>query len=235
MALFSSMKVRNALVKHQKGDVEGARQEYEALLAQGVYKPSYLLPYSVLLLREGGEENYLKVKKLLAKIQKAPDLSKEDRSQLLMNFAVADWKLGNRQKAIDLLEASHRERPCGLSYQTLGFLYVEAGQQDKALSFNTEALAYDDEDPVVLDNMGQYFYRLLGDKLQARTYFDKAHAIKPGQIDTLWFLSLYDLEAGKKQEAVEKLETALEGRFSPLNHVSQEQVRAQIDSLKRDA
>lgn len=235
MALLSGLKVRNALVKHQKGDVEGARREYEALLAEGVYKPNYLLPYSVLLLRDGGEENYQKVKKMLAKIQKAPDLSKEDRSQLLMNFAVADWKLGNKQKAIDLLEASHRERPCGLTFQTLGFLYVDAGQQEKALTFNTEALDYDDEDPVVLDNMGQYCYRLIGDKAQAKIYFEKAHAVKPGQIDTLWFLSRYDLEAGDKQAAINKLETALEGRFSPLNFVSQEQVSQEIVRLKQDA
>jgi tetratricopeptide (TPR) repeat protein len=235
MALLSGLKVRNALVKHQKGDVEGARRDYEALLAEGVYKPNYLLPYSVLLLRDGGEENYQKVKKMLAKIQKAPELSKEDRSQLLMNFAVADWKLGNKQKAIDLLEASHRERSCGLTYQTLGFLYVDAGQQEKALNFNTEALDYDEEDPVVLDNMGQYCYRLIGDKAQAKAYFDKAHALKPGQIDTLWFLSRYDLEAGDKKAALDKLETALEGRFSPLNFVSQEQVRQEIARLKQDA
>ncbi len=233
MALLSGLKVRNALVKHQKGDIEGARRDYEALLAEGVYKPNYLLPYSVLLLRDGGEENYQKVKKMLAKIQKSPELSKEDRSQLLMNFAVADWKLGNKQKAIDLLEASHRERPCGLTYQTLGFLYVDAGQE-KALSFNTEALDYDDQDPVVLDNMGQYYYRITGDKAQAKPYFEKAHALKPGQIDTLWFLSRYDLESGEKQAAVNKLETALEGRFSPLNFVSQEQVRLEIDRLKQD-
>lgn len=235
MALLSGLKVRNALVRHQKGDVEGARREYEALLAQGVYKPNYLLPYSVLLLRDGGEENYLKVKKLLAKIQKSPELSKEERSQLLMNFAVADWKLGNKQKAIELLEASHRERPCGLTYQTLGFLYVDAGQQDKALSFISEALDYDDEDPVVLDNMGQYHYCLTGDKQQAKGYFDKAHAVKPGQIDTLWFLSRYDLEAGDKQAALEKLETAAEGRFSPLNFVSRQQVQGEIDRLQQNA
>ena len=56
-------------------------------------KPNFLLPYSVLLLRDGGDENYQKVKNLLAKIQRSPELSKDERSQLLMNYAVADWKL----------------------------------------------------------------------------------------------------------------------------------------------
>jgi tetratricopeptide (TPR) repeat protein len=229
------MKIRSALSKHQKGDVQGAKHDYEALIAQGIYRPLFLLPYSVILLREGGKENLQKVKNVLAKIQRNKELTPEDRSQLLMNYAVADWKLGNREKAVKLMESSHRERPCGLTYQTLGFLYVEMNDAEQAMAYNTEALDYDDEDSVCLDNMAQTYYRVLGDKEQAKPYFDKAHRIKPGQIDTLWFLSRYDLEKGDTQAAIEKLETASEGRFSPLNYVDKEQVEAEIARLKGNA
>lgn len=234
MGLLDGIKVRTALTKHQKGDIEGAKKDYEALVKNGIMKPNFLLPYTVLLLRDGGEENYQLVKNLLAKIQRSPELSKEDRSQLLMNFSVADWKLGNQEKALKLMESAHKERPCGLTYQTLGFLYVETGDAEKALSFNQEALDYDDEDSVTLDNLGQLYYRLLHDKKKAREYFDRAHAKKPGQIDTLWFLSRYDLEAGDKQAAIGKLETAMEGRFSPLNYVSQSEIDEEIKRLQAD-
>ena len=113
-----------------------------------------------------------------------------------MNYAVCCFKLGDIQRGIDLLEKQHQRQPTGLIYGTLGCLYVEAGMTEKALSYNQEALAYDDEDPICLDNMGQTYYRLVGDKAKAKEYFDAAHKIKPGQIDTLWFLSRYDLEAG---------------------------------------
>ena len=229
------MKIRSALSKHQKGDVQGAKHDYEALIAQGIYRPLFLLPYSVILLREGGEENLQKVKNVLAKIQRNKELTPEDRSQLLMNYAVADWKLGNREKAVKLMESSHRERPCGLTYQTLGFLYVEMNDAEQAMAYNTEALDYDDEDSVCLDNMAQTYYRVLGDKEQAKPYFDKAHRIKPGQIDTLWFLSRYDLEKGDTQAAIDKLETASEGRFSPLNYLDKEKVEAEIARLKGNA
>lgn len=232
MGIMDGFKIRAALAKHQKGDVAGAKQDYEALISRGILKPGFLLPYSVLLLRDGGDENYQKVKNLLAKVQRSPELKPDSRSQLLMNYAVADWKLGNREKAVDLLESAHREYPCGLTYETLGFLYVEMNDADKALSFNLEAYDYDDEASVTLDNLGQLYYRLLDDKQKAKEYFDKAHAVKPGQIDTLWFLSRYDLEAGDQEAAVEKLETALEGRFSPLNYVSKEQVEAEIKRIK---
>ena len=106
-----------------------------------------------------------------------------------------------------------------------------AGVQ-KALDFNLEALDYDDEDPVCLDNVGQMYYRVLGDKEQAKPWFDKAHAIKPEQIDTLYFLSRYDLDSGDRASALEKLKKAQAGRFSPLNYCSREQMLAEIAALE---
>lgn len=108
-------------------------------------------------------------------------------------------------------------------------------EQDKqvAYDFLKEAVDYDDEDPVCLDNMGQFLYRILGDEEGAEQWFRKAIAFKEGQIDTLWFLSRYDLKNGDTASAIEKLEKALEGRFSPLNFVTKEGVQAEIDRLKK--
>ena len=233
MGIMDAFKARKALTDHQKGKYAEARAAYEQLYAGGYVSAAYMLPYSVLLLREGGEKNYLKVKEILKKAEKAPDLDPSRRQELLMNYAVAQYKLGELEKAINLMEASHKKAPCGYTYQTLGYLYIEAGDAEKALAYNQEALEYDDEDPVVLDNMGQTYYRLLGDKEKAKEYFDKAIAIKEGQIDTLYFLAQYDIEAGRYPEALEKLEKALEGRFSPLNFATKEKVQAEIEKLKK--
>lgn len=110
----------------------------------------------------------------------------------------------------------------------------EAGRQ-KTLKFNQEAVEYDDVDPVSLDNLGQTWYRVMEDREKAREFFEKAHRIKPEQIDTLYFLSRYDLEEGNTAAAVEKLEKAAEGRFSPLNYCSRDQVEAEIQKLKEKA
>jgi len=232
MGFMDALKARRALVQHQKGHPEAALPEYEKLYAGGFVSASYMLPYAVLLLRKGGEENYLKVKEILKKAEKSPDLRPGQRQELLVDYAVAQYKLGEMEKAINLLEASHRKGPCGLTYQTLGYLYIEAGDKEKALQYNQEALAYDDEDAVVLDNLGQTYYRLLNDRETARGYFEKALAIKDTQIDTLYFLSRYDLEAGDRQAALEKLKTAAEGRFSPLNYATKEMVEKEIAALE---
>ncbi len=103
---------------------------------------------------------------------------------------------------------------------------------DKAVKLIDDSLEYDDEDPVCLDNKGQFLYRVMGDKAAAKEWFDRAHEEKPNQIDSLWFLSRYDLDNGDKAAAIEKLETALEGRFSPLNFVDKPTVEAEISRLK---
>lgn len=103
---------------------------------------------------------------------------------------------------------------------------------EKGLKFCKEALEYDDEDAICMDNIGQFYYRVLDDKATAKTWFEKAHEIKPGQIDTLWFLSRYDLENGDKDAAVEKLSKCLNGRFSPLNYVTKDIIQEELDRLK---
>ena len=103
---------------------------------------------------------------------------------------------------------------------------------EKAEEFIRKSVEYDDEDPVCLDNLGEFLYRVRGDKAAAKEWFDKAIEIKDKQIDTLYFLSRYDLDAGNREAAVEKLEKAAEGRFSPLNYCSKESVQQEIEKLK---
>ena len=276
---------RKAMMQHQKGDYKSAMATYTSLYEKGYVMCSYLLPYTVLLLREGGEENYLKVKEILKKAEKAPDVNDDHRQQIFTNYAVAQYKLGKLPEALHLLETAQRKNPCGVIYETLGYLYIEKAAQrlreeaekpapvpaeeaaeevteaveeaaedaaeaaselaqapeapeptvqdeiDKALQYNLEALDYDDEDAVTLDNLGQLYYRVIGDKVKAKEYFDKAHEIKPGQIDTLYFLAQYDLAEGKRTDAVEKLKKTLEGRFSPLNFATRAGIEAQLKEL----
>ena len=103
---------------------------------------------------------------------------------------------------------------------------------EKAEAFIRDSLDYDDADPICLDNMGQLLYRVRGDRAGAKKWFKKALAIKDSQIDTLYFLSRYDEEEGDRQAALEKLEKAAKGRFSPLNYCSRETVQKEIERLK---
>ncbi len=107
----------------------------------------------------------------------------------------------------------------------------EAGVK-KAEDFIKQSIEYDDTDAICLDNMGQYLYRVQEDREGAKEWFEKAIAFKNTQIDTLYFLSRYDEEAGNKEAAIEKLEKAAEGNFSPLNYCNRETILNEIARLK---
>lgn len=232
MGFMDSIRIRGALVKQQKGQTEDAIREYEALWQKGVISANYILPYTTLLLRRGGEDNYRRCKEMLMKAQKAPDLDANARVKLFINYSAAEYKLGDLDAAIRHMETIAQKKKTGDVYTVLGYLYIEAGDKEKALQLNLEGLEYDDEDPIILDNLGQLYYRLMDDKEKALEYFSKAIELKPGQIDTLYFLSRYDLEKGDRDAAKEKLETALEGNFSPLNYLTRKMCEEELEKLK---
>lgn len=281
MGFMATIKAQQAMRAHGKGDLEQAKKLYEEAIDKGLMSARPMLGYAILLIREG---SYDKAMPLLIKAQKCPDLTPDQKSQLFVDYAACLMKKGELDKAIHLLEKQHNRAPIGLTYQTLGYMYVEkysgakpvaeaapekaaealempeapeteasaeeAAEQpkvktqedidrewqegiDKMFAFIQESVDYDDEDPVCLDNLGQAYYRVTGEKDKAKEWFEKAHAEKDSQIDTLWFLSRYDLEAGDKAAAIAKLEKALDGRFSPLNFCTKDMVREEMERLKK--
>ena len=277
MGFGTMLKANKAYREQKNGNSQAAMALYEECFNDGLNDPRYVLAYAVLLIRDG---QYQKAKDFLVKHQKAPGMSPEQRTNLIVDYAACCYRLGDLDKAVAKLEELNRKGPSGLIYQTLGYLYCEqydaekkaaflaretersqqetpnlavlqaedeaektpltpedkweAGRQ-KALKYNQEAVDYDDEDSICLDNLGQTWYRVMSDPEKAKEWFDKAHAVKPEQIDTLYFLSRYDLARGDRKAAAEKLETALEGRFSALNYCDREQIEQELRTLKEEA
>ena len=297
MGFMTAIKANKALRLQKEGKREEAQKLYEESFAEGMNDPRYLLPYALMIIRDG---QYQKAKEFLVAHQRVP-MAPNQRVELLVYYATCCFRLGDTDKGINVLEQQFRKTETGLLYQTLGYLYVdkydlehrpdfaavaaeapqgeaaetgtaeetaaapesgeaagtetaeetaEAAPEDeeaapalspeeewnagieKAEAFIRRSVEYDDEDSVCLDNLGEFLYRVRGDRAAAKEWFDKAIAIKGNQIDTLYFLSRYDLEAGDRQAALEKLEKAAEGRFSPLNYCGKEKIAQEIEALK---
>ena len=286
MGMMTAFKAGKALRLQKAGNREEALRLYEEAFAEGLNDPRYILPYALMMLRDG---QYQKTKEFLVKHQKAPGMTQQQRTELLVYYSACCLRLGDVDKGISVLEQQFRKTETGLLYQTLGYLYVEkydlehkpdfaalraaageipegresgnpeeggeetaaadpekGGEEtaaadpeaewntglEKAEEFLRKAVDYDDEDAICLDNMGEFLYRVRGDRAGAKEWFEKAIAIKERQIDTLYFLSRYDLEAGNREAALEKLAKASEGRFSPLNYCTPEKIRGEIEQLK---
>lgn len=232
MSFVTDFKATKAIRAHGRNRLDEAYALYGAAYAAGMNKAKHLLPYAILLLRRA---EYEKAAEVLRKAEKAPGgLTPAQRNQMLTHYAVASWRLGRLDYAIELLREVFRKGSNGNIYGTLGYLLVEKGDFEEALAFNKEAVEYDDEDPIMLDNLAQTYYRLGDggeDKARARKLFEKALGHRPGSIDTNYFLALYDLEEGDKEAAREKLQLAGEGKFSPLNYASPEMVAAKLREI----
>ena len=220
-------KAAEAKVKHND-----ALNQYKKAVDGGFSKPSYLMAYGVLLLRM---RRFEEAKEIFLKAEKSREITKAERSQLRINFAIAQWKLGNLDSAIEQLKIAKEERVNGTIYGSLGYILVEKARQtgdyEEALALNMEALEYDDEDAVVLDNLGQ-LYLSKGEKDKALEYFTKAHERKPSQVDTLYYLAKLAIERGENEQAKEYLNDALIGNYSALCTTTLEQAQELLASIR---
>ena len=232
MGMMATLKGNQAYSQHAKGNLSQARKLYEEAYEGGLDKAKTLLGYAILLIREN---DFPKAAEVLRRTEKAADLTPDMRTQMLVHYAIAMWKLDNIDRALEILWDVYRKQPTAYIYSTLGFLLVEKGDADEALKFNQEAYEYDDEDAIFLDNLAQTYYRLLHDKETAKPLFEKAVYIKPTAIDSNYFLAQYDLEAGDKAAALEKLSISAAGQFSPLNYVEKDLVDTEIARLQTEA
>ena len=228
MSFMGNMAGNKALSAHSKGDYRTALKLYEEAYEKGMDKPRLLRGYSVLLIRTSQFDKALEV---LKRMEQMP-LDAKEKTDLHINYAIILWQKGHLDRAMEILSDEFRRAKNGTLYSIIGYLKIEQGDAEEAIRFNKEAIEYDDEDPVFLDNLGQTYYRLVGDKETAKIYFDKAIALKPKAIDTNYFLALYDIENGDIESAKERLDTARVGMFSPLNYATPEMIDAKRDELR---
>lgn len=230
MSFMGNMLGNKALAAHGKGDHKKALEIYEEAYAKGMDKFRLLRGYCVLLIRTSQFDKALDV---LKKLDKMPGVSPKDKADIRVNYAIILWKKGHLDRAMQILEDEFKHTKNGTMYSIIGYLKIELGDAEEALRFNQEALDYDEEDAVFQDNMGQTYYRLVGDKEKAKPYFEKAITLKPSAIDTNYFLSLYDMENGDTDSARRRLQTARKGFFSPLNYAQIDMIDEMLAQLEK--
>lgn len=190
-----------------EGKPREAGEKYRAALklyeeaASGAKLPvNYDLAYAMLLMREGELE---KARQRMLELSKDKTLSKDNWFQLRIQYALYQWKVGEIDKAMETMGRAAAYKMNGNVYSTMGMFWVdkakETGEFEEALKYNMEALDYDDEDGATLDNLGQLYEAMAeaeADQAKASEYMDKAldfykkaHAAKPRQITTLYYLA----------------------------------------------
>jgi len=229
MSFMGNMIGNKALAAHGKSDYKKALELYDEAYAKGMDKFRLLRGYCVLLIRTNQFDKALEV---LKKLDKMVGQDPKERIDINVNYAIILWKKGHLDKALEILEREFAKTKNGTMYSIIGYLKIEKGDADEAIRFNREAIEYDDEDPVFLDNLGQTYYRLVGNKEKAKEYFDKAISLKPNAIDTNYFLALYALDAGDNEKARKHLQISRNGFFSPLNYAQPDMIDEKLNMLQ---
>lgn len=248
MSLMATIYGRRAYSLHLSGsrlanarrfDEARARYEkalayYEKALSEGLENPRVMLAYAVLLLKEA---QYDKAQDLMLQVENNKKMTREERRQLRINYAICQWKRGRLDNAIQLMEEVARNFKNSTVYGSLGYMLVEkareTGDFERAEAFNREAYEYDEEDAVTLDNLGQ-LYLAKGEREKARKYFLQAHKQKPTQVDTLYYLGKMAHEDGRHDEAREYLEEALDNNYTALCTTTREQAEALLKEAERE-
>lgn len=217
MGWFADRIGMKAVSAHRKQNKPEALRLYREAFAKGSANPAVLKSYASLAMREGLYDESLQA---LKRLDSLPALSESDRNEAYADYSIVLWKKGHLDHAIDILSNRLKKGKNGLLYSVLGYLLIEKGDSEEALRLNREALEYDAEDPIFLDNMGQTYYRLLGDENEAEIWFRRAIEKKPNAIDTNYFLARIESARGEKETAIKRLDLAAEGNFSPLNYAT---------------
>ena len=209
-----------------------ALEAYAKAMEAGDENPKHLMAYGVLLMRKC---QYEKAREMMLKVEKKPGLGRDIKKQLRLNYAVCVWKMGQLDRAIELMKQASSDSYNSMIYGSLGYMLIEkareTGDFTEAVEFNQKAYEYDDEDAVVLDNMGQ-MHLAMGKREEAFDFFKRAHERKPTQVDTLYYLAKLYAEDGENAAASKMLERALSQTYSALCTTTREQAEALLSELR---
>ncbi len=231
----------------KKGNLQAARDQharaldlYEQSYTMGHRVPQHVLSFCILLLRAGKPE---RARDILLELNKNPKITKAQKFDLRVDYAISQWKLGNLDTAIETLRRAEKSQgKSSQVYTILGMILMDKARQTgdyaEAIAYNAEALDYDDEDAATLDNMGWLNLALRDIDLregrdneavqkreEAKKFFARAHEQDPRQVTTCYALAKLNMEDGDLDTAREMIQMAEENRLSEICPVTSQQIQ----------
>ncbi len=227
----SSIYVIKANSAYQKGNTQESINWLEKAYKTRSAKPSIVITFGYLLLKEGHLEESLKIFK--EQINSTSKISDNDLYSLKSNYALALWKNGELDRAIAMYEDIFPNYKNTNVYGSLGYFYILKGNLDKALKFNQEAVEYNNTGAVILDNLGQTYY-LLGEYQKADEIFKKLMALSPKFPEAYYDYALVLEKLGDKERCLENLKNALNYKPNFLSGVTVEQIEDKLKQVETE-
>lgn len=213
--------------KFQKGDYEGALADLKKAVSADPKNANIRGSYAFLLLKLGEtQEASIQIDEAIANVRKKRD----DRNGLTLTKAMVLWKEGKTDQAIDMLSELVTTFETTDVYATLGFLYIEKGDFEKALEFNLKAKEFNSDNAVIMDNLGCSYY-LSGDYDTAYEVYQDVMKRKPNFPEAFYNYAKVLENRGELSQAIYMLRNALTLKFWNTNTITKAQVEEYLDSL----
>lgn len=214
---------------YNAGNTDIAMTYFEKAVKHPFAKPYIKSSFGYVLLREGRLEEaepYL--------LEAAQMKTRDERFKYnnILNLAILNWKKGDIDEAIDIVENIRDDYQSSIMYEILGYLYIAKGDYEKALAFNKEAYDYNKDDNVITDNLAQSYY-FLGD-------FDKAEALYEDTIDYIkfpeahYYYGIIKWKKGDYLAAYQALSTSVRLKVSFLSIVNKDMLTEKFEALKKE-
>jgi len=211
---------RVALGNHARGKLDKATLWYKRAL-RGAKKPNpnVVQAFGVLKMRQGDFQEAIELFDKALKDRPPKPL----RMRIRTNRAIAYYRTGDIDRAIIALEDIHATQKNMLVFQTLGYLYIIREHYDKAKTLNEEAMDYEQNDALILDNVGLMHYKM-GNLFDARRYFELAFARNQEKRHILFHLAQLEYDEGNHDAAWDYLIRAEAFKATAMNDLTPEMI-----------
>lgn len=223
---FTALCMLFAYRNYAKGEKEKSITWFERGYKHGM-NVKQKVTFAYYLLREGKTD---RSEEVLSSILGFGNIKPEDKCLAKSHHALVLMKTGREQEALEELLEIFPMYKNSTIYGSIGYLYIAIGDLEKAEEFNLEAMDYNSDDAVILDNMVQ-LYNLKGDKEKAFSYAEKIMEKNPGFIEAYYNAALAAKAVGKTELAREYLEKTEGMQTTFLSNVSHEDVKKLLGEL----
>lgn len=213
--------------KYQSGNYEGALADLKNAVSYDQKAFRIRGAYAFLLLKLGyTDEAAVQIEEALNKTKQD-----SDKNTLLGTKALVFWKQGKIDEAISLMESLVKHFETTNVYATLGFLYIEKGDINRALEFNLQAKDFNGSNPIILDNLGSC-YLLLEDYEKAFEIYQAVMKLKPNFPEAFYNYAKLLEKSGDLEKAVYMLRHSLTLRFWNTSTICKSEVESYLGILE---
>lgn len=155
----------------------------------------------------------------------------EEKFNTKSTMSLLLWKKGRLDEAIAMLGEVMEKYKTTTTYATMGFYRIERGIVDEALAFNREAYAYNDKNPIILDNYATALM-MAGEMDEARKIFEELMTQSPSFPDAYYNYGRFLEQDGNNDKAACMYQTAVGKKFWHTSTVTREEIEFRLSELE---